>query len=122
VVSVSHRRRFTGALRRAIEVRDRHCAHPSGCEVPAHLCDVDHIVPWSQGGATSQENGRLLCSTHNRLAHLVRHRRRSMMTHRRLGGRPSGGRRADTDADADTDVTTHRNDDVNAGRQCGQAG
>ena len=29
VISVSKRRRFTGALRRAIQVRDRHCQHPS---------------------------------------------------------------------------------------------
>ena len=27
-IEVSHRRRFTGALRRVIEVRDRHCQHP----------------------------------------------------------------------------------------------
>ena len=35
VISVSHKRRFTGAVRRAIEVRDRHCTHPSGCDEPA---------------------------------------------------------------------------------------
>ena len=66
VVSVSHRRAFTGAVRRAIEVRDRHCQHPSGCDVPSDRCDVDHIVPYSQRGESSQFNGRLECSTHNR--------------------------------------------------------
>ena len=66
VLSVSRRRTFTGALRRAIEVRDRHCQHPSGCDVPADRCDVDHIVPYAAGGETSQANGRLLCATHNR--------------------------------------------------------
>jgi hypothetical protein len=71
VISVSRRRTFSGALRRAVQVRDRHCQHPSGCDVPAPDCDVDHIVPRSQGGATSQFNGRLECPTHNR--HADRH-------------------------------------------------
>ena len=45
VIAASSARTFTGRLRRAIEVRDRHCQHPSGCDVPATGCDVDHIVP-----------------------------------------------------------------------------
>jgi hypothetical protein len=59
-------RLFTGATRRAIEVRDRTCAHPT-CDVPASRCQVDHIQPWSHGGQTTQENGRLLCGRHNRM-------------------------------------------------------
>lgn len=66
VISVSHQRRFTGALRRAIEVRDRGCTHPSDCDIPASRCDVDHIVPYAKHGPTSQFNGRLQCATHNR--------------------------------------------------------
>lgn len=66
VIDVSHRRRFTGALRRAIEVRDGHCQHPSGCDIPAKYCDADHITTPHHGGDTSQDNGRLLCPTHNR--------------------------------------------------------
>jgi len=73
VLSVSSRRSFTGALRRAIEVRDRHCQHPSGCEVPADQCDVDHVVPFAQGGSTDQFNGRLQCPTHNRRSDLHDH-------------------------------------------------
>ncbi|HXW31514.1 MAG TPA: HNH endonuclease signature motif containing protein [Acidimicrobiales bacterium] len=66
-VEVSERARlFTGSTRRAIELRDRTCTHPY-CEVPAELCQVDHIVPFSEGGLTTQENGRLLCGFHNRL-------------------------------------------------------
>jgi hypothetical protein len=71
VISVSRRRTFTGALRRAIQVRDRHCQHPAGCDVPAADCDVDHIVPFADGGFTSQFNGRLECPTQNR--HFDRH-------------------------------------------------
>lgn len=73
VLSVSQQRSFTGALRRAIEVRDRRCQHPSGCEVPADECDVDHIVPFAYGGITDQFNGRLQCPTHNRRADLHDH-------------------------------------------------
>jgi hypothetical protein len=66
VVEVGRRRRFfTGAARRAVEVRDRHCAHP-GCYVPAEDCQVDHVVPWEAGGPTTVDNGRLLCAFHNR--------------------------------------------------------
>ena len=70
IISVSRRRTFTGALRRAIEVRDRHCQHPSGCDEPADRCDVDHIQPYTDGGETSQDNGRLGCWPHNRHQHL----------------------------------------------------
>jgi hypothetical protein len=66
VISVSHRRSFTGALRRAVEVRDRRCQHTSGCDVPADQCDVDHIVPYAADGPTSQFNGKLECTPHNR--------------------------------------------------------
>lgn len=59
-------RLFTGATRRAIELRDRQCTHEF-CEEPAINCQVDHIQMYSQGGITSQENGRLLCGFHNRL-------------------------------------------------------
>ena len=66
VVGVSRKRTFTGVVRRAIQVRDRHCQHASGCSVPFPECDVDHMVPWIVGGETSQWNGRVLCATHNR--------------------------------------------------------
>lgn len=66
-VEVSVRARlFTGATRRAIELRDRACTHPC-CEQPAPSCEVDHVVPFASGGETTQENGRLLCGFHNRL-------------------------------------------------------
>ncbi|HEV7762355.1 MAG TPA: DUF222 domain-containing protein [Acidimicrobiales bacterium] len=56
---------FTGPLREAILLRDRHCQHP-GCRVPAHACQVDHIVPRSKGGLTVQGNGQARCDHHNR--------------------------------------------------------
>jgi hypothetical protein len=57
---------FTGATRRAIEIRDQYCTHPFCCEVPAQQCQIDHIVPFAQGGETTQENGQVHCGFHNR--------------------------------------------------------
>jgi len=59
-------RLFTGATRRAIEVRDQGCVHPT-CDARPSRCQIDHIQPWALGGPTTQENGRLLCGYHNRL-------------------------------------------------------
>lgn len=59
------RRFFTGAVRRALFVRDRGCATP-GCDVPARWCQADHLIPWWNGGATSERNGVLRCGHHNR--------------------------------------------------------
>lgn len=58
-------RMFRGATRRAVEVRDRRCSFP-GCTVPAEWCQVDHIIEYTDGGLTTQDNGRLLCPRHNR--------------------------------------------------------
>jgi Domain of unknown function (DUF222) len=66
IISVSRKRTFTGAIRRAIQVRDRHCQHPSGCDIAAEDCDVDHITPYADDGPTAQWNGRLGCQPHNR--------------------------------------------------------
>ena len=59
------RRFFTGALHRAIEVRDRTCFHPS-CDEPPLFPQIDHIHESSNGGPTTQSNGRLACGFHNR--------------------------------------------------------
>jgi hypothetical protein len=70
VVSVTRTRTFSGAARTAVMARDRHCQHPAGCDTAADRCDVDHVIAYARGGATSQFNGRLQCPAHNRLAHL----------------------------------------------------
>lgn len=61
----AQRRLFTGALRRAIEVRDRTCYHPS-CDESPDRPQIDHIKPAASGGPTTQTNGRLACGFHNR--------------------------------------------------------
>jgi hypothetical protein len=65
---------FTGGTRRAIELRDQVCQHPF-CNQPVEKCQVDHIIEYSQGGLTTQENGRLLCAFHNRLRNQRRNER-----------------------------------------------
>jgi hypothetical protein len=56
---------FTGATRRAIEVRDQECTHEY-CDTPAKRCEIDHILPYAKGGLTEQDNGRCHCGFHNR--------------------------------------------------------
>ena len=60
------RRLFTGAARRALALRDRGCAFP-GCDRPVGWCDAHHITAWAAGGATTVDNGVLLCGHHHRL-------------------------------------------------------
>ncbi len=61
----------TPAQRRALAVRDRGCILP-GCEVPAAQCQVHHLVPWTQGGATDLPNLVTLCWAHHRQVDLGR--------------------------------------------------
>ena len=60
----AQRRFFPGALRRAIEIRDRTCFHPSCDEVPQRP-EIDHIHEAAKGGETTQDNGRGGCGFHN---------------------------------------------------------
>jgi hypothetical protein len=65
VIDVGVRRRlFTGGTRTAVHARDRGCTHPS-CDEPLDRCQIDHIVPWSQGGPTTQCNAQDHCRFHN---------------------------------------------------------
>ena len=75
VIDVGVRERFfTGALRRAIEVRDRHCTDESGCGVVAEDCQIDHDLEYCEGGLTTQANGRCRCAFHNLLKEHRRHK------------------------------------------------
>lgn len=69
VLDVGRRTRVVPrTLRRAVELRDGHCAFP-GCDAPVHWCDVHHLVHWARGGATNLENCLLLCRRHHVLCH-----------------------------------------------------
>ncbi|HEX2046133.1 MAG TPA: DUF222 domain-containing protein [Acidimicrobiales bacterium] len=62
------RRIFSGATRRAVEVRDRECFEEL-CDTPAEECEIDHVIPWSDGGLTVDDNGRRACRYHHRRRH-----------------------------------------------------
>jgi len=55
---------ISGALRRAVITRDRHCAFP-GCDHPPPACQVHHLKPRAQGGETRLTNLVLLCTFHH---------------------------------------------------------
>ncbi|MCZ8378992.1 DUF222 domain-containing protein [Mycobacterium sp. CPCC 205372] len=50
-----------------VRCRDMGCRFP-GCDVPAWEADIDHTVPYSQGGPTQASNLKCLC----RLHHLIK--------------------------------------------------
>ena len=51
-------------LRRAATTRHPHCAFP-GCDQPASVCDIHHLLPRSRGGPTSLPNLVPLCGFHH---------------------------------------------------------
>ncbi|MDA8434987.1 MAG: HNH endonuclease signature motif containing protein, partial [Actinomycetales bacterium] len=61
-------RTVTARLRRALEVRDRHCAFP-GCHVDVSRTHAHHVRPWEDGGETTLANLVLLCPKHHHAVH-----------------------------------------------------
>jgi len=53
-----------GYLRRAVQLRARHCEWP-GCRKPPAHCDVHHLRHQADGGQTSISNCVLLCQFHH---------------------------------------------------------
>ncbi|MFQ5516661.1 MAG: DUF222 domain-containing protein [Acidimicrobiia bacterium] len=62
------RRRPTTRQRRTVEARNPTCIFP-GCRMPATGCDLDHTIPWAQGGPTTISHMAPLC----RHDHTIRH-------------------------------------------------
>lgn len=89
---VSLGRSVPAALATGLGVRDPVCVI-EGCEVDRHL-EIDHNVPYAQGGPTSYENNDRVCGHHHALK--TRH------DLRRLG--PRGRQRLVTRAEYDTAI------------------
>ncbi|WP_080796742.1 HNH endonuclease signature motif containing protein [Corynebacterium pacaense] len=53
-------------LRAYVIARDATCRHP-GCTVSADLCDIDHVIPFQQGGPTVAWNLQALCRHHHNM-------------------------------------------------------
>jgi len=54
------RRRPSASQQRHIESRDRTCVFP-GCRMPSPDCDIDHTIPYSEGGVTCRCNNAPAC-------------------------------------------------------------
>jgi hypothetical protein len=65
-------RLHTPAQRTAMAIRDQGCT-ARGCDRPPGWCEAHHDHPWSHGGTTTLDHGRLLCPHHHRLAHDTRY-------------------------------------------------
>jgi hypothetical protein len=86
-LDVGRTRRFhTTAQRTAIGLRDRTCTE-AGCDWPPAMCHVHHDEPWSQGGATNVEKGRLLCPRHHSYAHNPKYTMKAVNNGRVVFGR-----------------------------------
>jgi 5-methylcytosine-specific restriction endonuclease McrA len=73
VTTVAHAgRTIPASIRRALLERDPACVVP-GCEVSEAL-EIDHILPFSEGGRTSIDNLARLCHWHHYLKTHQRHR------------------------------------------------
>ncbi|MFW6773997.1 DUF222 domain-containing protein [Nocardioides sp. CPCC 205120] len=69
VLDLGRSARFhTKPQRIALILRDQGCT-AEGCDAPPQRCEAHHDDPWSRGGETSVERGRLLCWHHHRVAH-----------------------------------------------------
>jgi hypothetical protein len=56
--------RPSGFVRHLVCIRQRTCAFP-GCRRPAERCDLDHTIPYDQGGRTCLCNLEPLCRRHH---------------------------------------------------------
>ncbi len=54
------------ALADFVRARDLTCRWP-GCDVPATRCDLDHTIPYAEGGPTHAGNLKCYCRTHHLL-------------------------------------------------------
>jgi hypothetical protein len=69
VLDLGRKRRFhTQAQRIALAIEQGGCT-AEGCDAPPGMTHVHHDQSWSEGGATSLKNGRLLCGYHHARAH-----------------------------------------------------
>jgi hypothetical protein len=67
VINYGRKRRLaSGAQRRAVIARDKHCI---ACDLPPRYCRVHHIDDWNHGGRTDIARLALLCHHHHGLVH-----------------------------------------------------
>ena len=64
VLDIGYSDSIPGAIRRAVQLRARHCEWP-GCGKPLAWCDVHHLRHKSDGGPTSVTDCAALCQFHH---------------------------------------------------------
>ena len=53
---------------KALAARDQGCRWP-GCHIPAAWCEIDHLIPDTNGGATNLDNLAMWCTHHHHEKH-----------------------------------------------------
>jgi hypothetical protein len=81
--------RIPARLRALVEARDQHCRYPI-CRRPAAQCDLDHTVPYDQGGLTCRCNLSGGCRRHHRMKTLTTWRLRQPRPGTLIWTAPSG--------------------------------
>jgi hypothetical protein len=64
ILDVGYSASIPGYIRRAVQLRARHCEWP-GCRKPPAHCDIHHLRHLADGGKTSISNCVLLCQFHH---------------------------------------------------------
>jgi hypothetical protein len=69
IIELGDKVRFaTDAQFQALMIRDGGCRFP-GCSIPAAWCEVDHLIPVTEGGLSNLDNEALWCSFHHHFKH-----------------------------------------------------
>jgi Domain of unknown function (DUF222) len=79
----------SAALRDFVRCRDLTCRFP-GCDRAAVGCDVDHTIPFGDGGATQASNLKCLCRAHHLIKTFWRWRDRQLRDGTIIWTSPSG--------------------------------
>ena len=67
-LALYHTKRLASPAQRImLHAKDRGCSHP-GCDAPGYLCDVHHVIPWTQRQDSDINNLTFACQTHHTLA------------------------------------------------------
>jgi len=64
-LDIGHSDSIPAQIRRAVILRDQHCAWPGGCDRPAAASDVHHLKHKKDGGPTSVQDCGLFCEFHH---------------------------------------------------------
>ena len=64
-LDIGHSDSIPAQIRRAVILRDQHCAWPGGCDRPAAASDVHHLTHKKDGGPTSVQDCGLFCEFHH---------------------------------------------------------